>query len=228
MMLFFFGVAASIKGISLFLLPWVLLVICIRKIPITFLLLIPMAYLILIMPACIAGRDFLDLLKIPFCQAVGEKAFTANAPTIFQLLPHIEILKSVAILFTLLIIFIFFVFLALRVSVQSEEIILKSCLFCSIFIPFFLPKIHDRYFFMADVLSFIYAFYFPRSFYIAIGVQFVSFFSYLPFLFNVIIIPFSILSLILLAIIIFLFIDLMKSVAIGNEKLRGTSGNVKN
>jgi Gpi18-like mannosyltransferase len=44
--------------------------------------------------------------------------------------------------------------------------------------PYFLPKMHDRYFFMADVLSIVFAFYFPRYFWIPIVVQLSSLFSY--------------------------------------------------
>ena len=43
---------------------------------------------------------------------------------------------------------------------------------------------HERYFYLADVLSIIYAFYFPRYFYIAIIMQLCSLFSYAPYFLN--------------------------------------------
>jgi uncharacterized membrane protein len=43
---------------------------------------------------------------------------------------------------------------------------------------------HERYFYMADVLSIVVAFYRPRLWLVPVLVQFASFFSYLPFLFG--------------------------------------------
>ena len=50
--------------------------------------------------------------------------------------------------------------------------------------PFVLPRMHDRYFFAADVLVIILAFWVPRLVPVALLVQIVSLFSYWPFLFE--------------------------------------------
>jgi Gpi18-like mannosyltransferase len=51
-------------------------------------------------------------------------------------------------------------------------------------IPFFLPAIHERYFYLADVVSIIYAFYFPRYFYLACIEQLCSCMSVIPSVFG--------------------------------------------
>ena len=48
--------------------------------------------------------------------------------------------------------------------------------------PFFLPKMHDRYFYLAEVLSFLVAFYFPGGWLLAIGYQLVSGLTYSVYL----------------------------------------------
>jgi Gpi18-like mannosyltransferase len=62
-------------------------------------------------------------------------------------------------------------------------------------IPFFLPKMHERYFFPADVISIAFAFYFPQFFFIPIMMSAVSFLSYEPYLFEQTPVPFPMLTL---------------------------------
>jgi Gpi18-like mannosyltransferase len=48
-------------------------------------------------------------------------------------------------------------------------------------VPFLLPKMHERYYFLADVLSIVYAFYFPRKWYYPVLTISVSTLSYLAY-----------------------------------------------
>jgi Gpi18-like mannosyltransferase len=64
----------------------------------------------------------------------------------------------------------------------TSAIILKVVLVFALAIPFLLPEMHERYFYLADVLSIIYAFYFPRFFFIAVIMQLCSLLSYAPYL----------------------------------------------
>jgi Gpi18-like mannosyltransferase len=51
-------------------------------------------------------------------------------------------------------------------------------------VPFVLPKMHDRYFYPADVFSLLAAFYMPELWFVPILYQFVSMLAYTVFLFN--------------------------------------------
>jgi len=73
-------------------------------------------------------------------------------------------------------------------------LLLKLALVSVLFIPFFLPKMHDRYFYPADVISIIYAFYFPQYFFVPIGIIVASFFAYQPTLFNAETVPMGFLA----------------------------------
>ena len=48
--------------------------------------------------------------------------------------------------------------------------------------PYILPKMHDRYFFPADVLSIVFAFYWPRYWYVPIVMGTTSLLAYAKFL----------------------------------------------
>ena len=79
----------------------------------------------------------------------------------------------------------------------------------AIAIPFLLPEMHDRYFYLADVLSIVAAFYFPRMFYIAVGVQLCSLLSYAPYLINTEIIGLSYVAVGVLILVIITTVDLV-------------------
>ncbi len=76
----------------------------------------------------------------------------------------------------------------------SNPLLLELSLAATLVIPFFLPKMHERYFYPADILSIAVAFYYPELFFVPILVGGVSFLSYQPFLFQTEIVPLPILS----------------------------------
>ncbi len=69
-------------------------------------------------------------------------------------------------------------------ALQSGQLV-AFALLSVLFPPFFLPGMHQRYFFAADVISLVYAFYFPFGWYAALLVQVASLTAYCPFLFHV-------------------------------------------
>jgi Gpi18-like mannosyltransferase len=66
----------------------------------------------------------------------------------------------------------------------SLYFLLNVTLVFALAIPFLLPEMHERYFYLADVVSIIFAFYFPRYFYIAVVIQLCSLLSYAPYFLN--------------------------------------------
>lgn len=64
----------------------------------------------------------------------------------------------------------------------TTDMTLNFALFCAIFLPFIMPKMHERYFFLADMLSVLYAFrrkdrrFMPL---LVVGASFVSYMAYL-------------------------------------------------
>jgi Gpi18-like mannosyltransferase len=66
----------------------------------------------------------------------------------------------------------------------THELILFMSLISTAITPFLLPKMHDRYFYPADVFSLILAFYTPQFWFVPIAYQMVSGLAYSIFLFD--------------------------------------------
>ena len=75
-------------------------------------------------------------------------------------------------------------------------------LFSALFIPFVMPKMHDRYYFMADMFALLYAARHPRRWWIPVCVIAASFICYAPFLMRQWTIPLQVAALLNLAAII--------------------------
>ena len=64
----------------------------------------------------------------------------------------------------------------------TQDMTLDMALFFAIFLPFVMPKIHDRYFFLADMLSVLYAFRYKNRRFMPVLVIGASLMCYMPFL----------------------------------------------
>ncbi|GCE18710.1 hypothetical protein [Dictyobacter kobayashii] len=209
---FCFGLSLSFKPQGVFLLPLLLFLWMKREVYIKHLLIIPVSYLLMIFPAFLLGRPFMDLLTV-YLNASGEMPeLTLNAPNFWQWFPNSQfsLLYHSGLILTLAYIFIFCLVVYVRQQKVSTNLLVKLAFIFALSVPFFLPEMHERYFYVADVISIIYACYFPRQFYLAIGVQLASLFSYLPFLFGTTVINLSLLAFIILGAIIITIGTLIK------------------
>ncbi|MBQ4266509.1 MAG: DUF2029 domain-containing protein [Clostridia bacterium] len=64
----------------------------------------------------------------------------------------------------------------------TPDMTLELALFFAIFLPFVMPKIHERYFYLADMLSILYAVKFARRRFMPLLVVGASLMSYVPYL----------------------------------------------
>ncbi len=195
-----FGLGLSIKFQTMFMAPALCALWLRRVVPFWTLLLIPLVYAVAMIPAWFAGRPALELATIYLTQSGTYHSLTKNAPTLYAWLP--QSYYSVIVVAGLL--------LAVAVSAgmiwkvwksrakMDPEMILQICLLSLIMTPFFLPKMHERFFYPADVLAIAYAFYFPRRYFVAVAVGFASFCSYHLFLFHRQMVPLPVLSLVML------------------------------
>lgn len=206
-----FGIAIAFKAQALFILPLIIILLIKGRLKWKPLLIIPAVYLLSILPTWIAGRQILDLLTIYFKQAETYRHLTMNAPNIYVWLPDqlFNFFNSAGIIFCTTIIIVFMILVVNSRQKVSNSLIIHIALLSTLLMPFFLPQMHERYFYPADMISILYAFYYPKYFYIAIIINLVSFFAYLPFLFKIEAIPPSILALALLSVIIFLAYQLI-------------------
>ena len=82
-------------------------------------------------------------------------------------------------------IYVIIAFLVLYKKVKFDaRAIIEFGLWSVLIATFFLPSMHERYLFMGDVLALLYLIFNKEKFYIAIGIELVSLYGYLYFLFG--------------------------------------------
>ena len=179
-----FGIGFTIKGLIIFLLPAIIIYLISEKIRLRYLLTIPTCYLLLILPAGFAGKDILPMIITYYDRGSTWNALTWNAPNVYQFIPsnNFSLFAPLGI-FSICVCIFLFMFTLFKEKVRfNKRTMLILFLICLVYLPFFLPKMHDRYFFFADIISIVYVFIFPRYFLVPLLVTSASFIAYLPFL----------------------------------------------
>jgi Gpi18-like mannosyltransferase len=180
------GFAFAFKQQAVFLGPFLLVLVLRRAFPWRHFLIVPAVYVISIIPAFLGGGSGRALLTVYLDQADKYSNLTLFAPTVYQWLPDVRsgsLVRPAAIWGTSVLLLLV---LAAVVYVPrlTPEVILALATASVLVTPFVLPRMHDRYFFAADVLTIVLAFWVPRLVPVALLVQMVSLFSYWPFLFE--------------------------------------------
>ncbi|MER6260930.1 glycosyltransferase 87 family protein [Streptomyces sp900105245] len=193
----FFGIALAFKFQAVFLFPFLLVLVLVRRVPRRCLLAVPAAYLVLDVPAVLLGADPVRLLTVYARQTGTYRFLTVNAPSVYQFVSvpgDTEGVRSAGVLVAgaLVALLVGLAMWALRgrrrfgepgcgAGVQEltdiRVVLLAAC--SAVVVPFLLPSMHERYFFAADVLTVLVAFGMPRQlWYVPVLVQISSFGSY--------------------------------------------------
>jgi Gpi18-like mannosyltransferase len=210
--LLFFSIAFAFKLQAMFLLPLFVVLWAKRDLPLKYFLLLPIIYVVLCLPALLAGRPPSELLTIYLEQANTYRRLTSSAPNLYQWLPdNPEVFGRAGLIFAVTLVG-FLCYACLKSNVPwGPRLTVRLALASALLVPFTLPYMHERYFFAADCISIVYGFYFPRRFYVPLGVVTISLFSYFPFLFNdMTVIKLPYLALLLAAVLIIVLVDLFR------------------
>jgi len=103
--------------------------------------------------------------------------------------------------------------------------LVTAALLSVLMIPYFLPGMHERYFYPADLISLIYAFFVSRGWILAVLVQFCSFFTYLPYLFRQEPVPRPYLALVMTCVLACVIVEFAKAVLKPIGKSQGEKGS---
>ncbi len=150
------------------------------------LLIFPAAYVLLVLPAVLLGRPFLDTVMLYFRQtgSIGS-GLNYNSPSIFAVFwqlrepePASTIAIAAALVYTVNLLAVAWVN---RKKLSDRGVIALALLF-AVGIPFLLPHMHDRYFYAADALSVVLAYAVPSLFLAAPLTQFASLLGYHAYL----------------------------------------------
>ena len=198
-----FGIALAFKLQAIFLAPVLLALLLRGNLPWRTMLLVPLMLFLAILPSWLAGRPLGQLLGVYVYQASQFEFITMNAPSIYAFLPNTKqvfnLLYVPGILMGAAAAFTWFILLFKAPRPIEGRLLLAVTLVSLLAVPLFLPKMHERYFFPADILAIALAFLYPRLYYVPILVLGVSFLSYQPFLFERDFVPLDVLALVLVS-----------------------------
>ncbi|NGO10728.1 DUF2029 domain-containing protein [Streptomyces sp. HC44] len=183
----FFGLSLAFKLQAVFLFPLLLVLAWKRWIPWRVLPAVPGVVLLLDVPALLVGAPIGRLLSVYADQTSAYPALSMLAPSIYQFLPasaDAEVIRPIGIAVTGLVILGLCLGVRLsRVRLTTTKVVLMGAA-SAVLVPFLLPSMHERYFYLAEVLTVIAAFYLPRRlWYVPVLVQVASFRAYLHVLF---------------------------------------------
>jgi Gpi18-like mannosyltransferase len=182
----FLGVSLAFKPQAIFLAPFLLLMVLWKRIPWWSLATVPFVYALLMWPAVAVGRTWTEVLTIYSDQAGSGKGFTHNAPNLYVFVPKVGFDRWIGpVVLLALAIAIAWVVLSWRKSRTADkgEVMLLALVSVEL-VPFFLPNMHDRYFYLADTLSIVLAFMMPDMWFVAVLFQLVSGLSYSIYLYS--------------------------------------------
>lgn len=198
-----FGLALSFKLQALFLAPLFLWLLVKKQVKSQYFLFAPLCWFILLLPAWLIGRPFGELLLIYINQNSVYSLLTIDAPNVYQWISNdYYSFYLVGIAFTVgIVLALTVVIRKSRVNITPARLIFLAFL-SVLLMPYVLPKMHDRYFFPADVIAIIFAFYWPRYWYAPVVVGLTSLLTYVRFLAGgAVILPVSWLAAVLLVLI---------------------------
>jgi Gpi18-like mannosyltransferase len=182
-----YGVAFSFKLQAIFFLPVFIIYFWFHyRHKIYYVLIIPIVYYVLALPAILAGRSVVEITEIYFLQTQTYKLLTLNMPNLYQWFPNqrYEDLHQMAIgLFIVLMAIQFLMMLLTKVTLTMKPLLLLAY-WILLMANFFLPAMHERYLFAADVLILVIVFQFKSKFYLVLATQAISLLAYSPFIFS--------------------------------------------
>ena len=197
-----FGLSFSFKIQAIFLTPLFLWLLMKKRVKWRYLFLSLPVYLVTLLPAWLIGRPLVELLLIYFNILDTYERLTERAPNLYQWIPN-----HYYHWYPLGVVFAVFVVLAVALFVYKSRVDITTNLlvylatFSTLIVPFFLPKMHDRYFYPASVIAIIFAFYSPKYWSTPVVTGLVSTLTIFPFLYRVTPVPLPLLAFFLLVLI---------------------------
>lgn len=171
---------------AVFLMPVFLIFLFARKIKWWQLIFFPITYLLLVFPAVALGRPFKStvLLYLEQADTVGG-GLNYNSSSVYAFLrgaENTDQLAKAGIIAAFVFLGLLYLFCFLRRRHLDDKALLICSLLVCVAVPFLLPHMHDRYFFIADVLSVAFAFVFVRASHVPVLVSFASLMGYHAYL----------------------------------------------
>ncbi|MBP0990777.1 MAG: glycosyltransferase family 39 protein [Oscillospiraceae bacterium] len=219
--MFFFGLALANKLQALFIAPFLVYLLLNRKIKLYKTVYAPLAVIASFIPAYVCGAGFFEPFAFYSRQLNGYSKLTLGCPNFWHLFSFSSksenIINRGAPYFALAVIGVFFAIILMRNIKQTDSNLLAVAAFTVGITVFFLPHLHERYFYMLDVLAVVYALSRKKNHIIILLMQLASGIAYYHYISGRYFINLwgedsvHIAAFIIVAVLTILFIDIMKS-----------------
>jgi Gpi18-like mannosyltransferase len=178
-----FGLALSFKAQALLLAPIFLYLLLARRMTLLHLPLIPAVYVAMMIPAVLAGRSWIECLTVYVAQADTYQYLRVTAPNLWQVAAHLVSYKTgLAIGLTAAVAGgAALSLVAVRLRRDAATLVLLAATTATL-MPFLTPKMHERYFFPAELLIFALAFVLPRYWSAAVLIQVGTMLAYMKYM----------------------------------------------
>jgi Gpi18-like mannosyltransferase len=189
-----FALAFSVKLQAMFLLPWIALAFIVQRHRWRSVLVAAGALLLAYVPALLAGRSIPSLADIYLDQVGAKKLLAVGVANMYQWVPA-KFYSTVfpAALFFAVAVVALLAALYLRRMPRPELTgpwVLRVAAAFGVLVPFVLPAMHDRYFYVGGLFTALCVLVDRRYLGPAIVLQFTAVMAYAPFLWGVTVIPY--------------------------------------
>jgi Gpi18-like mannosyltransferase len=218
----FLAIAFAFKMQTAFILPFFFVFMLRGNIRWYYFLLIPCVFIFSIIPAWLIGRPYEELLKVYLTQTERFKFLTLNFPNIYIWISNhfYETARLSGMMLAFFTTLFSGIWLSRKKIIFSYESWIKLAFLSTIFIPYVLPGMHERYMYMGDLLGVLYFLILRKNIHLPIGIILISFYSYIRCSrFNEIL-PMSPAFFIYTIIIILTTIDFIKSIKVESNEIK--------
>lgn len=172
-----FGVSFSFKLQAIFFAPLIGIMLFKKKIKPQNLLWIPAVYIISIFPAVLAGGDFVRLLTVYVRQSGQYSSLNMSLPNLWALWEGVgnELLGPAGIFFGgACVVTVMYYYITRKQLKITENTVVALAMISSFVVPFVLPHMHERYYYITEVMFVIFAFYYRKRVWLIFTSQYCS------------------------------------------------------
>lgn len=180
------AVSFALKLQAVFIMPIFVVLLIAKRVKLWHFVLFPVTYVVLMLPAVMAGYPLLDTITLYFDQmgTVGS-ALNYNSSSIYALFGSVSnesLASALGVLAAFTLMGGVFLWAFMRRRYLNDWAILGCAVILAVGIPYLLPHMHERYFFVADILTLLLAVAAPEFMVLPVLCEFASLLGYHAYL----------------------------------------------